>query len=106
MSTAPQTPPPSAQAAQAAPRTPASRQAGPVPGSTDGFAIASFVCALCGLSIIPIVLGHVSLGRIKRYDLGGQAFAIIGLVIGYLTLAVIVVAVIAILGTVIWSVNA
>lgn len=55
---------------------------------TDGVAIASFVCGLLGLAIVPIILGHLALGRIRRDRTQGTAFAVIGLVLGYLTLSV------------------
>ena len=57
----------------------------------DGVAIASFVTALCGLGVIPVVLGHVALGRIRRTGAEGTAFAVIGLVLGYAAIAVGVV---------------
>ena len=55
----------------------------PLPAPTDGMAIAAFVCALCGLGLIPVVLGHVSLRRISRQGLRGQGFAIVALILGY-----------------------
>lgn len=58
---------------------------------TDGLAVASFVCGLLGLAIIPIIFGHVALGRIRRDRTQGAAFAVIGLVLGYLTLSVYVI---------------
>lgn len=73
---------------------------------TDGLAIAAFVCALCGLGLIPVVLGHVSLNRIKRDGLGGQGFAIVGLILGYVTVAAWIVATIILASTLIWAVNA
>lgn len=56
---------------------------------TNGLAIATFVLAICGFSILPVILGHVSLGQIKRTGEGGRGFAIAGVVIGYLTIAAI-----------------
>lgn len=60
---------------------------GPVPPSpaptTDGMAIAALVCGFvaCPLGVI---LGIVSLGRIKRRGLGGKALAVAGIVVGAL----------------------
>ena len=56
---------------------------------TNGLAIAAFVLSLCGFSLLPVILGHVSLGQIQRTGEGGRGFAIAGLVIGYLTIAAI-----------------
>lgn len=73
--------------------------------ATDGMAVASFVCALCGLALIPVVLGHLALARIRRTGAGGTGFAVTGLVLGYLALAVYVVIAVAVVGAVLWAVN-
>ena len=57
---------------------------------TNGLAIATLVLALCGFSILPVTLGHISLNQIKRTGESGGGLAIAGLVIGYLTIAAIV----------------
>lgn len=75
------------------------------PARTDGLAVASFVCALCGFGLIPVVLGHVALARIRRTGDGGMGFAIVGLILGYTALAVAAVAVIAVAAAVLWGVN-
>jgi hypothetical protein len=67
----------------------------------DGVAIASFVTALCGLGVIPVVLGHVALGRIRRTGAEGTAFAVIGLVLGYAAIALGIVFFL-IVGAAIW----
>lgn len=54
--------------------------------STNGLAIAALVLSLACLSPVAVVLGHVSLGQIKRSREGGRELAIIGLVFGYLGL--------------------
>ena len=69
--------------------------------STNGFAIASIVCAVAWFmwfgSVLGVVFGHVALrqikagGRVQR----GRALAIAGLVLGYLSLALFGVAMIA-----------
>lgn len=51
---------------------------------TNGLAIAAFVLGLCGFAVLPVVLGHIALGQIRRTGDGGSALAIIGLVLGYL----------------------
>jgi type IV pilus assembly protein PilA len=69
---------------------------GPVaPGETSGMAIASLIFGLLflffPLSIVAIVLGHISLSQIKKSAgrLGGKGLAIAGLVLGYLGVAMI-----------------
>lgn len=77
--------------------------AAPVARPTDPLAIASFVCALLGLNIVAVVLGHISLSHIKRSGAPGRGFAIAGLVIGYVTFVSLVIALIAVFGLVAWS---
>lgn len=76
--------------------------AAPAPsGRTNGLAVAALVLGLLGFSIIPVVLGHVSLAQIKKTGDGGAAMAIVGLVLGYLgMLAWLVILVIVIAGLV------
>jgi hypothetical protein len=54
---------------------------------TNVLAIVSLVTSILGLAIVPIILGHISLGQIGRTGEQGRAMAIIGLVIGYLSVA-------------------
>lgn len=77
----------------------------PLPAPTDGMAIAAFVCALCGLGLIPVVLGHVSLRRISRQGLRGQGFAIVSLILGYLTIIASIIGLLLVGGGVLWAVN-
>lgn len=53
------------------------------PPRTNGLAIASFVLGLCGFALLPVILGHVALRQIRERGDSGSAFAIIGLVLGY-----------------------
>lgn len=73
---------------------------------TDGVAIAAFVTALCGFGLIPVVLGHVALGRIRRTGAGGTAFAVVGLVLGYTVLVVGAIVLAAVAGAIWWGVTA
>ncbi len=77
--------------------------------STSGWAIASLICSLAGLFLLPvlgsvlgIIFGHLGLGEIKRSEgrVQGRAMAIAGLVIGYTAIGfiIILIALIAILG--------
>ena len=77
----------------------------PLPAPTDGMAIAAFVCALCGLGPIPVALGHVSLRRISRQGLRGQGFAIVALILGYLTIIASIIGLLLVGGGVLWAVN-
>ena len=64
--------------------------------STNGFAIAALVCPLvaCGVgSILGIVFGHVARRQIKRTGEGGAGLALAGLIIGYATLGLAVIAI-------------
>ena len=67
--------------------------------STNGFAIASLVCAVAWFmwigSFLAIVFGHVALRQIKAGNGAqrGRGLAITGLVVGYLALAVVVAAI-------------
>jgi hypothetical protein len=78
----------------------------PVPPPTDGLAVASFVLSLLGFNLIAVILGHVALRRIRTTGAGGHGFAIAGLVIGYTTLTVIALALLAVGGLSLWAVFA
>lgn len=58
---------------------------------TNGLAIAAFVLGLCGFALLPVILGHVALRQIRDRGDAGSAFAIIGLVLGYLELVGLVI---------------
>jgi hypothetical protein len=49
----------------------------------NGMAIASLVTSVIGLSLIGVILGHISLSQIKRTGEQGNVLAIIGVVLGY-----------------------
>lgn len=56
---------------------------------TNGLAIASFVLALVGGSVLAVILGHMAKTQIAQTGEGGDGLATAGLVIGYLSLAVL-----------------
>ena len=62
---------------------------------TNGFAIASLVCSLICINVLAIIFGHVALSQIKRTNEGGQGLAVAGLIIGYLSLGVAILLIIA-----------
>ncbi|WP_415971832.1 DUF4190 domain-containing protein [Rhodococcus sp. 077-4] len=75
-----------------------------VPAATNTLAIVSMVLAILGLTFLPlfasicaVVCGHIARGQIKRTGEGGSGFATAGLVIGYVTIALFVVIVGAII---------
>jgi hypothetical protein len=69
------------------------------PSRNSGYAVASLVTALLCLGLVPVVLGHIALGKIKRSAgaLKGQGLAIAGLVMGYLQLILLPLLIIPIL---------
>lgn len=70
---------------------------------TDPLCIASLVCALLGLNIVAVILGHLGYARAKRTGAPGEGFAIAGLIIGYLTLLSIIVVVVVMVVAVSWG---
>lgn len=75
---------------------------GPIP-RPSGFAVAALVLGIIGLflswitfgipSILAVVFGHVGVSRVRRGVGDGRGMAIGGMVLGYLVIAVFVVAV-------------
>lgn len=74
----------------------------PMVPRTNGLAIASLITGLCGLAIVPVILGHMGLGQIRRTGESGTALAVIGLVLGYGMLALYAILVAAAVGGGIW----
>ena len=90
--------PPALHAPAMAPARPTFVRTAP---STNGFAIASIVCAVAWFmwfgSVLGVVFGHVALRQIRAGGGAqrGRGLAIAGLVLGYLGLAVFAVAILA-----------
>lgn len=65
----------------------------PPPRGNNGMAIAALILGIAGLflcgitSIVGVVLGHVSLGQIKRTGEEGRGMAVAGLVLSYFGIA-------------------
>ncbi len=59
---------------------------GPPPRSTNGLAITSFVLSLVGVSVVAVILGHISLAQIKRTGQSGRGLGLAGTIIGYVSL--------------------
>jgi len=68
----------------------------PVSQKTNTLAIVSLVAGILQFNIVAVILGHVALGQIKRTGEGGRMLAIIGLVLGYLAIAWIVLVIVII----------
>ena len=56
---------------------------------TNTLAVVTLVTAIVGIVGLPVILGHLALGAIKRTGERGYALAVIGLVLGYLELVLI-----------------
>lgn len=67
--------------------------------TTNGLAIASFIVSVLGLSLVGVVLGHVAKTQIAERGDDGEGFATAGLVIGYLSMAIGVIAFLAIMAS-------
>lgn len=56
----------------------------PAQRPTSGLAIGSLICAILGLSLPAVILGHMARTRIRETGEQGDGLAIAGLVLGYL----------------------
>ena len=65
--------------------------AAPMATGTNGLAIASLVCSFF-IPIVGVILGHIALNQIKQTGQEGRGLAIAGLVIGYIYIAIVVLA--------------
>jgi len=54
---------------------------------TNTLAVLALVFGLLGAGVVPVVLGHVALGQIRRTGERGHGLAVAGLVLGYVALA-------------------
>ncbi len=59
----------------------------PARQTTNGLAVGSLVCALLGISLPAVIMGHVARRQIRDRNEGGDGLAIAGLVIGWLGMA-------------------
>jgi peptidyl-prolyl cis-trans isomerase B (cyclophilin B) len=86
-SAAPQPPPAAPQPPTGQPNVqPISYPAGQRVAETpwNGMAIASLVLSVIGLSLIGVILGHISMSQIKRTGEQGHVLALIGVILGYI----------------------
>ena len=76
------------------PQSPVTAHPQNTPGAPQncGLAIASLICGILGISPIAIILGHISLGKIRRSNgtLKGRGMALTGTILGYAFIVVII----------------
>jgi hypothetical protein len=67
---------------------------------TDGYAIASVICGVLGVPILPIVLGVIARNRIRESGgmKDGNGLAIAGIVLGAVQIVIWVVVILVIIG--------
>ena len=70
----------------------------PVQAKTNTLAIVALISVFF-ISLLGIILGHISLNQIKTTGEGGRGLAIAALVIGYVSVAIGIIVVIAVLGS-------
>jgi hypothetical protein len=58
----------------------------PAPRPTNGLAIGSLVCALLGISLPAVIMGHIARRQIREGNQDGDGLAVAGLVIGWIGL--------------------
>jgi hypothetical protein len=75
----------------------------PVARPTNVLAVVTLVLGLCGFAVIPVVTGHLALRQIRSRGEGGTACAVIGLVLGYLAVALYVVVALVVTGLLVWG---
>lgn len=62
--------------------------------STNGFAIASLVTGLLGLSLFAVIFGHAGSNQIRRTGEGGAGMAAAGMILGYLGIVVALIVIV------------
>ena len=64
----------------------------PAGAKTNTLAIISLVTSIIGLGIVGIITGQISLGQIKKTHEQGHGLALAGLIIGYVSVAAMIIA--------------
>ena len=109
-STPPYTPPPAypESTPQYAPPQGYGYAAPPMAPATSGWAIASLICAILGMSILAIIFGYVGRNEIRNSGgrITGDGLALAGLIIGWIEIALGVLAVALIILITIVAANA
>jgi hypothetical protein len=63
----------------------------PVSAKTNGLAIASLILGIVGISIVAIILGHISLSQIKKTGEQGRGMALAGTILGYVGFVITII---------------
>ena len=63
----------------------------PAGARTNTLAIVSLVTSIIGLGIVGIITGHISLSQIKKTHEQGHGMALAGLIIGYISVAALLI---------------
>jgi len=78
---------------------------------TNVLAIVSLIASIAGIvifwfigSVVGVICGHISLNQIKRTREEGRGLAVAGLIVGYIGIALSIIAVIAIVAWTSWYV--
>lgn len=66
------------------------------PTSTNSFAVVALIFGLMGGTVLPVVFGHVAHSQIRRTGERGWGMATAGLVLGYISCAVVVIIIIVV----------
>jgi hypothetical protein len=95
-------PPPGHQQYNPPYQAPQAYQPYPLVRPTNGLAIAALVCGIAafatGITCIPaIICGHMARGQIRRTGEQGDGLAVAGLILGYVSIVLFAVGVLAIL---------
>lgn len=59
----------------------------PAGTSTNSLAIVSLVTSIIGLGVVGVITGHIGLSQIKRTHEHGRGLALAGLIVGYISIA-------------------
>jgi hypothetical protein len=94
-------PPPGHQQYYPPNQPPQAYQPYPLVRPTNGLAIAALVCGIAafavGITCIPaIICGHMARGQIRRTGEQGDGLAVAGLILGYISIVLFAVAIVAI----------
>ncbi|MGC7098987.1 DUF4190 domain-containing protein [Amycolatopsis lurida] len=73
----------------------------PMQNQDQGMAVAAMICSIVGLvacggilSIVGLVLGHISYNKAKRGEAGGQGMALAAIIIGWVVVGLLLIGVI------------
>lgn len=61
---------------------------------TNVLAIVSLVTSIIGFSLVGVICGHIGLNQINRTGENGRGLAIAGLIIGYVGIALSIIAIV------------